>query len=331
MGLHIRNLAMPPGRCKIEFMVWSVSLGIIALAVSEFVSVVLATLIPFLKGGVVTLSISILLTGMIYYLGVKTILKKSPSLLDKNQPRLLKVALVLIFLAWFAVLVGQPIKEIYEIGLILNFVADTLVAFGTIQFAQNKGRSGFWGILGIIGLIIAFCLPSKPKTILPDKEKTSVLDYLLGGVLSVGLFGQSLFMVSQMPPKITSPLSVSPDIYLLLFLFALIIVLFSLITNRRQLLSIALWCSAITSFISLFFYPDKNAIPQYFVHIRNWFYLCLIVYPIVHLLIHGIAKLIKHKRQIISPTGMVEYRTLIYTFTFLWAVWDLVTRIFNKL
>ncbi len=241
---------------------------------------------------------------------------------------LLKIALTLFVVAVLIIVIGKNInREIYEIGILLGMIDGVLISFGTIQYAMDKGRSGYWGIFGFLGLGIVFFLAKKTRIETPSTNRLSSLEYLLSTALSISLIGQGIYITHSNFPNLFLWLNISADQFLIFSLITLGIVFYSLFTNRRLVFVLTMSICAVISFISLLFYPVKSNTSTYFVGIRNWFFLCLIIYPLLHLLIHGLMNFIKRPRKMITPEGIVSYQALIYAFTFLWGAYDLIQRI----
>lgn len=311
----------------------SLIFGVLSLVVAEIIGDLIFSITAFPRG--LNSAIFAVILGLIYYLGVKVLQKKIEqeeknfNIANFSRKRLLLVSLALSILVVFMRDFFRVNKEIYEASLLINYTANTLVSFAAISYARAKGRNEYWGVLGIIGLAIAFFLKSKPvvETQSIKIQSGRMLDIPVVILLVVALFWGGVYMAnSNLKDEFIRLLWVN-QLFLVSTLVVFVTTIWLLIKNKRFILTFAVWLSLVATLISLFLYNGLYDVRNYYVGARNWFFMCLTFYLFFHLVVHGFVRLSKHNRNIFTPEGLVNYSALLIITTFVWGIYDWLLRV----
>lgn len=307
--------------------------GVLSLVVAEIISRFLFSVTTFPRG--LNFAFFAAIFGLIFLVGNKILHKKidqeseNPNTANFSRKRLLLVSLVLSVFVVFVRDFFQGTKEIYEASLLMNYVANIFISFATISYARAKGRNEYWGILGIVGLAVVFFVKPQPTTITQSIKPQSkgIIDFLVVVLLTAALSWVGVYMAYSNLKDEFIRLAWVNQLFLASMLVVLVTLIWLLIKNKRFILTIAVWLSLAVTLISLFLYTGPYDVRDYYVGVRNWFFICLVLYPLIHLLVHGLAKLFKHDRNVLTPEGLVNYQALTLITAFVWSIYDWIRRV----
>lgn len=207
----------------------------------------------------------------------------------------------------------------YVLGLasLLTFM------YGLMGYARLKGRSPFWALLGIGGLLALFVLKQKEKSLSIIANEWNYIDMFLF-ILFFFSFSSFVFLIAYYQVDGIMGMmehSLFTMQFPISFFVMVVVLIATLILNRRNVLPWSLACSLLL-FFSYFLITFKSEayLTRLYLSYRNLMYILLAVYPIIHFIIIGLIKIRNNSRALFTAEGMLFYYAILLTTSYMYAL-----------
>lgn len=245
-------------------------------------------------------------------------------------------------LGFFFTLIGTLIRAIYatnglltDSGILFGAVGGAMFVWGTIKYAQIKGRKIFSFLVVLfmpftyLLFLVLFVLKPKVATDKISSIPMVAKEYVLMLVLVLSLFTYSLIRLNihLTHLRLNNYSNLFP-MWLVIIVLPIVLALpvWALLKNKREILTITGWLMLLLFFLSLFVVPKDSAEVIYKV-MRNQVYVYLLVYGTLHLLIHGFYWIKTKKRRLVTPEGLFHwYWALLFT-TFYYSIYNFILKL----
>lgn len=219
----------------------------------------------------------------------------------------------------------------FDFGIILQVVGWLSTAWATMDYAASKGRSKSWFLIGVLGFIVVFFLP--PSEIgeeeIEVQKHTTATTWLLGAVLAFGLFSISWTNIHNGVYGVYVYDFLFPSQYIISLFAAALLPLTALILNLRKMSVIAGWILAIIFFFLLFYIQarDTALVADVYKEARNFMYFFMVVYAILHSVIHGGIILLRKNRDLYTFEGLFSFYALLLFTTYSYALYEFILKL----
>ena len=245
-------------------------------------------------------------------------------------------------LGFLLTLIGTLIRAIYatnglltDLGILLGSVGGAMFVWGTINYAQIKG----WRIFSFLVVLfmpftyllflVLFVLKPKVTNGKISSIPMVAKEYLLMLVLVLSLFAYSLIRLNIHLTHLRL------DIYnnqlpmwlvIIVLPITLALLIWALLKNKREMLTVSGWFMLILFFLWLFVVP-KNSTEEIYKFMRNQAYVYLLVYGTLHLIIHGFFWIRTKKRRWVTPEGLFHWYWQILFTTFYFSIYEFILKL----
>lgn len=263
----------------------------------------------------------------VYFIGAKIFQRKFGEEGELANLKEFKVCFILTVVGTLLISLSDVSRELGGLGVVVNLFSGLFMALGTIKYARAKGQSPAWFILGVLGLIIVLLLKIKKASSLDEVKAMTGLELVLALGLCALTLLQAMYLIGFQNPNLFVWFHVGAEAYFWIFIVTVVLISYLIITNRRRVFSRSMWLCIVVAFSSLFFYPQQELIITYVREVRNSFYLFLICFSVVFVFGNCVAWLIRRKRVMVTPEGVVEFVFMLNIITFMWAIYEALTKV----
>lgn len=216
-----------------------------------------------------------------------------------------------------------------ELGIVLGLAGWLCIVFGSMKYAKAKSLSEYLGLLGYLGLIIIFFMKPKGKTVTSQNQSKplNLFNYVLLGLLTFGIISLTQDVIYASVLKQPNFDNLFPGQSILSICFVIIIPIVLTVFNYRKLISLPIWISLLF-FLIWFFSINQDQLIKVYQATRSITFLYFTLYAILHVIVHGVIKMKKKTRRVFTPTGVFQWYLIMLTTIFLYAIYELLGKLF---
>lgn len=230
--------------------------------------------------------------------------------------------------------IDLPGEILFDLGSLIGFLGWAGIFWGTVGYANAKGRGSYLALLGSLGFLIVFLVNAKTgfKKAESPGNPLKFVDIILIVILAFSLFSFTQLFIFRRVYEIGADGNLFQHrFFIISFPTVLFVPIWSLIRNRRRIVPTASWICLTLFLVWFLSIPNHAEVLEAYKIMRLWFYLYLVLYIISHLVINGLSWLKHKERKVVTPTGVFELYLMSVFITFLHAIYDLLARIISRL